>query len=360
MLLLHLGHDKTGSSWIQSSFRLSRAALAAQGIDYAPGRDGHGDPVRITSGNGQGLLTSIETLDAGLASSRTPPGRSLLFSSEFLFSEIESGDAVSFLRAAAQRHGFARVSLLLFIRNPLGHAASRWQQDVKREGAVELVVDCFNRFRRPEEVASLLDRLEDAGIELTVRNYSCCRDRLLAETASWLGVPEATLTPPPATRVNRSLTRSEIALQQALNHRLGACGMLFSDALCERLPDLEPDDVRPPAAMQQATWNRLLPAIERVNARLPEEHRYRCDIRPPAPGTEPLCFSEAQLDVIADAFAGEIVRLRNRTRPSVEGLGVRQLARALGKRAAWVVRRRLGDALSRAGAFGLRSDPPLP
>jgi hypothetical protein len=357
-LFLHIGHGKTGSSWIQSSLRLSRAALAVQGIDYPSRRDsGVGDPTRITSGNGIGLLTSAEGFDARIAGCQTPPERSLFFSSEFLFREIEDSESVGFLRPVAHKHGFERVSLLLFIRDPLGHAASEWQQSVKRGGAVESVGDFFAHFAMPEGVAAVLDRLERAGVELAVRNYSRCRDRLLAETAGWLGIGEATLTPPPAARVNRSLTRSEIALQQALNSRLGRCGELLSDPLCERLPDLEPDDVRPPVAVQEAAWNRLLPAIERVNARLPEEHRYRCDIREPAPETESLCFSAAQLDVIAGAVAGEIARLRSRAATSVEIMGVRGLARALARRTAAAIRRRLaggrrpGDA-RRTEGFG--------
>lgn len=354
-LFLHIGHGKTGSSWIQSSLRLSRAALAMQGIDYPVVRDsGEGDPTRITSGNGIGLLGSVERFDARIAGCQTPPDRSLFFSSEFLFREIESSESVRFLRPVAQKHGFERVSLLLFIRDPLGHATSEWQQSVKRGGAVESVSDHFACFRMPERVAAVLDRLDRAGVDLAVRNYSRCRDRLLAETAGWLGVREATLTPPPAARVNRSLTRSEIALQQALNSRLGRCGRLVSDPLCERLPDLEPDDVRPPADVQEAAWNRLRPAIERVNARLPEEHRYRCDLREPAPETGALCFSAAQLDVIADAVASEIAQLRNRAATSVEVVGVHDLARALGRRAAGAIGRRLRVGIARAGAPRLR------
>jgi hypothetical protein len=347
-LFLHVGHGKTGSTWIQSSLRLSRSALTAHGIDYVQGVDGGAEnPLRVTSGNGQGLLDSSEALDTGLA--RAAPSLSALYSNEDLHERLHDGAATAFLTSVAGRRGFDRIELLLFIRNPLGHAASRWVQWVKDRGLTEPLEAHFAAFDMPDRVARLLDRLATVeGVGVTVLNYSHCGDRLLVETAAWLSVPTEALTPPPAEHVNRSLTRAELALQLQLNARLGACHALVAYPLIERLPDVRPEAQRPSLAVQQATWTRLLPGVASVNARLPAEHQYRCDIQETPPPPEDFTISPAQIGVIADGVADEITRLRGETerlRASLAhpetALGARQLLRALLRRLGRVLARRL-------------------
>ena len=343
-LFLHIGHGKTGTTWVQSSLRLSRSALAAHGIDYPHGADGGAeDPLRVTSGNGFGLLDSADALEAALA--RAKPGQSALFSNEDLFNHLHDGDGEAFLGPVARRLGFERVELLLFVRDPLGHAASRWIQWVKDRGLTEPMEAHFAAFDVPERVARVLERLARVeGVGVGVRNYSRCGDRLLDEVAAWLGLPPDALAAPPAEQVNRSLTGAELALQLGLNARLGPCPRLVAYPLIERLPDIRPEPLRPDRAVQQATWDRLLPSIERVNARLPAGHHYRCDLREgPAP-TESFVFSPAQVDVIADAFAAEALRLRARGATSVDVVRPRALAAALARRLLRAVRRRLGAA----------------
>lgn len=357
-LFLHIGHGKTGSTWIQSSLRLSRAALAARGIDYPPEPGGEtDDPARITSGNG--LVTSEAALSARLAG--LDPGRSALFSNEALMHDLHDGAGPEFLGPVARRHGFDRVALLLFVRDPLGHAASRWGQWVKDRGLVAPIEEHFAAFDVPERAARLLDRLEAAaGVEVTVRNYSRCRDRLPPETAAWLEVPEAALTPPPGARVNRSLTRAETALQRALNRELGPCPRLLAYPLIERPPELEADDLRPSAEVQAATWERLRPAVEGVDARLPEAQRHRRDLRDPAadPAADlgRLAFSPAQVELIAERLGGEIARLRRENARLRRALsdpasahGARQLSGAL--------LRRLGRRLAGRPAAPASGDP---
>lgn len=342
ILFLHIGHGKTGSSFLQAAFRLSRDRLAAAGVDYPEGSDQWAvNPATITSGNGKGLLASPDALRDRLAMAAREGVPSQLWSSEFLFNEIEGGDALTDLPDIARQFGFGAVRVLLFLRDPLGHAASGWQQGVKRHGLTDSVEEAFARFAFPERVVSVLDRLGTIGVETTVRNYSRCRDRLLVEAGDWLGVSAETLSTPGVRRVNRSLTRGELVLQREINRVLGQSGRLLADPLCERLPEIEADDLRPSLDVQEATWERLRPVIERINARLPEEHRYQADLRTPA-AEAASTFSEDQLRVMAESLGGEIARLREQ----LETARGRSQA-ILADPAAYLGIRRLGWALIR-------------
>ena len=280
---------------------MSREKLRQHGIDYAA-RD---DPINpssttITSGNGTGILRSENAFRKIIGT--YAPKLNLLFSSEFLTGEIDGLPDIQFLSRETQRVGFKRVCILLFVRDPLEHASSGYQQSIKREGSVETIEARFARFNAPEEAARVIEKIAAVGnVELTVRNYSRCRDQLLPVVAHWLGIPESALSTPPHKRVNRSLTMGELALQRTLNNRIGYSFWL-ADGFCEQLPDIEPDEIRPSVEVQTATWERLLPAIEKINTFLPQQEHYRCDLKPPVNLSSAYVFSDAQLQVIVDGF----------------------------------------------------------
>ena len=83
---IHIGHGKTGSSWIQSSLRSSRESLASHSLHYANGPDARLTEMNlISSGNGTGLLSSEAEFGRRLSECSHAEGCSLIFSSEFLF-----------------------------------------------------------------------------------------------------------------------------------------------------------------------------------------------------------------------------------------------------------------------------------
>ena len=150
-LYLHMGHAKTGSSWIQTSLRMSQDALAAHEIRYAEGdRLAVDADRRITSGNGVGLLDSEASMAARLGRSDIAPDASILFSREHWGSDLDPSLA-SHLSRIAEQHGFERVSVLLFIRNPIGHASSAWQQAVKRGSRCQRIEDFYREYAFPQK-----------------------------------------------------------------------------------------------------------------------------------------------------------------------------------------------------------------
>ncbi len=317
ILYLHAGHSKTGTSWLQAALRENAAALAENGLSY-PLFFGFGAESGAEIGQGNGLplamLESREKLRASLElidRSTCPAGA--VFSSEEFFPRLSEYEDPAMLPRAARDAGFDRVEILLFIRDPVGHAASLWQQYLKRGGGFAPVEAFFEKYAVPNRVARFFERFARlAGVELTCLNYDRHSQDLLTPLQAWLGLPPEALTPPSAPVVNRGMTRAELRLQAALNRRVGRVGRFLSDALCTELPNVAPDPIRPDTAIQRAMVERLAPALARVNGFLPRNERYRQDIAPAPADSDraPLGFSSEQLDLIGDALGSEIRRLR--------------------------------------------------
>ena len=145
-LYLHMGHAKTGSSWIQTSLRMSQDTLSTHGICYAPGDRLPTDADhRITSGNGRGFLDSQQSMTSRLGRGDIPPDASILFSHEDWGHDLDQRVS-DYLPKVALQHGFMRVSVLLFIRDPLAHASSVWQQDVKGGGQHHGIDEYFREY----------------------------------------------------------------------------------------------------------------------------------------------------------------------------------------------------------------------
>jgi hypothetical protein len=191
-----------------------------------------------------------------------------------------------------------------------------WQQRTKRRGNYK--VSLSNLHDHPDIgwdiiflVEDLINRLKKCNIvSLTIRNYSNCSDRLMDEVASWLEIPEDTFSFPTISRINRSLTWSELVFQKSLNKTLGRSGYLISDPLCEKLTEIKAEKVFPPLNVQKAIWTTLSETLKRMNEQIPEQHHYRCDIQNPEPLPEVFSFTQQQIEIITESFGNEILRLR--------------------------------------------------
>jgi hypothetical protein len=304
-LYLHIGHSKTGSSWIQSSLARSQVVLAHHGIMYPRTRpdDPAGTRQIAFGGNGKTLLRSPAIFRKHLAASGLGDSPAVLFSSEYMMEELRKQplDLKSFLEAA-RGHGLEQIKVLLFIREPVEHAASTFQQQVKAGKRHDTIDAWFAQYDRPVRFSQAVENLARyPEVALTVRNYSVCRQRLLAEVEDWLGLSKGTLERPPVGRVNRSLTAGELVLQTALNRRLGRSSRFLGTSLVEQLPNIEPELIWPTREAQEAMLERLRPAMEQINARVPEAHRYRYEIREPATRSD-YGFTAEQLELIGDLF----------------------------------------------------------
>src|SRR5699024_2202324 len=126
----------------------------------------------------------------------------------------------------------------LFIRDPIEHASSWYQQSIKRAGNTGSIDSWYEtEYIDPIRVGNIIDLVaHEPNIDLTVWNYSKRKHDLLALVAQWLDIPADSLATPPHAVVNRSLTSGELEMQRAINRYLGRSGRLVSDRLCNRLP----------------------------------------------------------------------------------------------------------------------------
>jgi len=326
-LFVHIGHPKTGSSYIQVLLAANEASLRRNGLrfpdDPATLRARQADPSR--GGNGGAWVLKKKDFLENVTSGTD----SVVLSAERLFFPFSEGENL----LADYTPAFARTKVLLFIRDPLDFVRSWYMQREKRGD----FIDTFDDFVVENDFfADHLGRIEGVinfcaqnGFELAVRNYSRLEAPLDDVIEDLLELPNQALQRLPVKKVNRGLTRSEFYLQQRLNSELGenfdiflggrkmksrdAAYQLVSKAFCVGLPDLEADQPGLSAGVHEEFCQRMNAGIARLNPLLPEGARLDLleasrGAAPVAPTPEnPLVFSQAQVDVLARSMA-EVLR----------------------------------------------------
>lgn len=132
-LYLHIGHGKTGSSYLQSCFAASHDDLRRQDIAYPmieTMRKAAGG-VALT-GNGALLRLAVNDKNA-----HWPSLGNVLFSRENMYMWLADEEFRPRFLAHLHQRGIDRLSVLLFIRDPVSHLISLYQQAVKRSAMPE-------------------------------------------------------------------------------------------------------------------------------------------------------------------------------------------------------------------------------
>ena len=271
-IILHIGHGKTGSSYIQSSLALTAGRLREAGIEYPELRPfTRAKQGRISSGNLGHAKNFVQTVTE--AADRHAKASRLLFSSEWLFSRIAAdGGSLTTLQKSFD------VTVILFTREFLAHAISSYGQAVKRGGCTKSLGKYLAEDRHPHLVPQVLQAVERAGCRVMVFNYSRHSDHLLDVFAGACGIDTETLVLPPVARVNRSLDEAELALTRRFNALLGTSSSeLVADALCERLP-LHPSGLKRITREDYEQYRaRVAPIESTINRFLPPSERYGTD-----------------------------------------------------------------------------------
>jgi hypothetical protein len=313
MIFLHVGHGKTGSSFLQAALANSIDALAKQGIAYpiAPTEAARVRVGAISSGN---LEPAPGHADWFLA--QDFGSDHVLISGEAWFNRLRPSGFLDQLRA---RFPAAQICLVMYVRDPLDHAVSHYQQMVKRGGSTDDFDALLATYNMPAKVARFLGWIdEQPDVLIRVHNYSRHRDRLLASFENTLGVPSGILIPPAQVRVNRSLSRSETELQRLFNGQFGAQSARFiADPLCDHLSEVRSE--LPPATVKTlaafVTRMDQMLAHHKINARFGPTERYHVPRAEEAAAlfvqeTEGRVykFSASQLQVLVDSMCAEIKR----------------------------------------------------
>jgi hypothetical protein len=303
-LYLHLGHSKTGSSYLQETMWKNRDHFRDLGL-YYPCDDFF--QARLSkrsgftfSGNAAFLFKQEELLDQMLLDTSSCRDLDVLLSTQTVMQPTLpdfEGESIPFDKI--RRAGFKRVKLLLFVRDPVTHAVSLWSELIKNnwllfDGRLDAFLDTYDL---PEVIQRYLDHFKNLeGVEIIVRNYDVCKKELIPITEEWLGIPTGSLLLPDRQETNRSLTASEVDLLLQHKRRIGDHAIL-RDRLLAFDTNGNVSKIIPSIERQQALWERNAAAIKRINQFLPEGEKLTPKVlKGYVQGEGPMSLEKAQIE----------------------------------------------------------------
>jgi hypothetical protein len=261
-LILHVGHQKTGTSYLQSVLAHNEEKLAND--FYYPSHPSfiNASKGHISSGNGSLLMT--DNIDFNSHSK-------ILFSGEQLFEKLQ-GEHKNFLKNICEQH---EVKVILYSRNVIDYFFSDWGQAIKRGGLVHdfesTLISRINKIHTYSKIITWIELSESYGFELQIRNYSNHKNDLLDlfmldVTGSVKALP--TLDLPPVKNVNRSLSSIELEFQRVFNYFDKKSGKYISDILVNSLPGI--NSAKPICSKEifDLVFDKLNPILNLINSRI--------------------------------------------------------------------------------------------
>ena len=221
-LLIHVGTEKTGSSYLQKLCGRNREFLQENGI-WFPSAGKYEKMLQqhtISPGNADELDGYIRDLKWAKVSSwllarvdeaQERGCKGLLLSNELLFAALSSAGAVNQFASAAAKAGINESSSLLMIRDPIDQALSLYKHRAKSGTTREIQTWLERGYFLPNQLSEFLRQIEQSNIQLHLRRYNKESESIEAVFfRDWLGVE----TPPVRieNRVNPSLSLSELAI----------------------------------------------------------------------------------------------------------------------------------------------------
>lgn len=309
-MILHVGHNKTGSTFLQTGLANSAANLERHGLSYPIG-----DKLRHATDAGKivgGNISAGQDVPK-LFASNTMQSRVLL-SSEAYFNKFRNDKQGRnpLLETLTDFVPADRIRVLLLIRDPLEHAISHYHQVIKSGTRSETFDEFLARYNMPKNVKSFLLDLESHDLKYDIINYSRHKSDLSDTFGRCLGVPAGTIQTSRDGPVNRSLTGSELELQRLLNKYVGAGkGNTVGTALAYQLPGIKSDAPAISRDGLRAGLERIQGQLDdpELKSRIPEEAAYQlesferaADRLPDVDPDRSYSFSAEQMEVIAKAI----------------------------------------------------------
>jgi hypothetical protein len=307
-ITMHIGHDKTGSSAIQSALALNENLLRDCGLEYL--QDGSFEDAargHISSGN-RAAFRSAPEFRAEI---------DYLFSGEAFVKDVIAENDI-WKKMVKNRSGISKV--IIYTRDLFGHFFSQWGQSIKRGGSSKGADIYAKSYDVYPKLVRVIDKLEAQGIPFELYNYSKHQHDIVGhfmqvllpnDYAAILAQIEPVSAP-----VNRSLSLAEYELQKHFNRHYGKMSSRFvSDALVNRLPNIASEK----PVLDQATIERVVEnnraGAERLNGILPEGQKLDLEVsvKPTSSSQDTLFgFSAEQLGVVAESVCQKMEQLEVR------------------------------------------------
>ena len=271
-LVLHIGHGKTGSSYIQSVLALNIKQLSKYGINYPKPYDiDKATKGYINSGNGHKLLDSNQNFTFK-KNFNIFKDKITLYSDETLVRRLIFNN--QFKDFIAKNHN--KLKVILYTRNFFEHEFSSWGQLVKRH----YFKNDLNNYLKNNQPSGVYKLITDwinlsklFNFELIIKNYSNYKDKIFdVFLDDVLGFQASNLELKyPKAPVNRSLTFTEYEIIRALNKFRFEENL--SDNLINFFPKVKPKKLFCSLESYKIAKKNNIKNIEYINDFIPKEER---------------------------------------------------------------------------------------
>ena len=271
-LVLHIGHGKTGSSFIQSVLALNIKQLSKYGINYPKPSDiNKAKKGYINSGNGHKLLDSNQNFLFEKNFNIFKDKITLYSDETFIRRLIFNNQFKDFI---AKNHN--KLKVILYTRNFFEHEFSTWGQLVKRH----YFKNDLNNYLKNNQPSGVYKLITDwinlsklFNFELIIKNYSNYKDKIFdIFLDDVLGFQASNLELRfPKAPVNRSLTFTEYEIIRVLNKFRFEENL--SDNLINFFPQVKPMKLFCSLESYKIARKKNIKNIEYINDFIPKKER---------------------------------------------------------------------------------------
>jgi len=222
ILYLHIGTEKTGSSYLQTMAAINREALLKERIWFPLGGRLEHQMIagHISDGNAQPLTDAInenewqkifDWLKEGYKEGIQKNANKMLLSNELMLLALSSKTKIERFVKAIKQVGYSNVYFLVLLRDPVDHALSLYKHRAKSGRIKSIEQWATEGYSYGIGLRRFFDAADSISNQLNVRKYAPKQkpiENILFK--DWLGVSD--LLKAPKRKINPSLTLSELAL----------------------------------------------------------------------------------------------------------------------------------------------------
>ena len=313
-LKLHIGHGKTGSSYLQSWFACNSELLLEEFGIFYPGEHQNAEKGHFSMGNRHELDDFISTNRPRRWIRKHLQFSEKKFSLNSLFFSFE-GLTRKFslyrnkLVRRAELLGISDIDVLLIVRDPLDHACSVYNQMVKRHGYFGSLDEWLETYNFTDHLLQTIQELsENTDLwNLRIEHYDKVSTSLSDLAINWLNTPPSSFyNQTPNSIVNRSLTYDELCLMRIVNKKLSVDkSRLLGERLVNQFPESISFNPQPSANSAKRFVDKWNEKVEIINSLIPRGAQLQLDISAfQEQKEEPdfICLSRQHIDCIIDCI----------------------------------------------------------
>lgn len=321
-LYLHIGTEKTGSSYLQSLSAINRGHLQQKGIWFpeAEKRDDMLLSGNISAGNAQDLSDNLNNedlencqhiLSRHLSQAQARNCDSILLSNELMMIVLSKAKRLKTFKTLCEQCGFLAVEYLLIIRDPVEQALSLYKHRSKNGILENIELWPQKHYAYGHDIFNFLNEGKAQNIKLTCRKFSYQKNALENILyKDFLDIDVSLSNPKKA--VNPSLTLSELTLLKKIKENQPYLVEILYDKLIKikkedkaensQLEKYHKENLSNHLIQYQQTWalcNQYLPSDEKIS--YPEKvDQKELDKK------KIYSFSEDQIGVVSEVIANSL------------------------------------------------------